>query len=166
MVTSALRRTLQSRQRERKGDHSETSRVSTEVLTAQPEGHLSLFLQKFFSSLQSFQKVLPCDEHSIDYTLFEALNHVLSLIAIHLFIMHIYGTRYFCRRLNNAEHILNSHLVLAESNFTSVCWLNFDHTEVAIKKHCGRQRNDILQFSNGFGAVGGEELQNVGHPPH
>ena len=56
--------------------------------------------------------------------------------------------------------------MLADLNSTSVYWLHFDHTEVTIKKHCGQQRNDIQQFPNGFGVVGEEVPQNVGHPSH
>lgn len=56
--------------------------------------------------------------------------------------------------------------MLPESNFTSECWLTFDHTEVAIKKHYGQQRNDAQQFPNGFGVVGRKVPQSVGHLPH
>lgn len=55
--------------------------------------------------------------------------------------------------------------MLTESNFTRRCWLYIDHTETATKKHRGQPRNDIQQFPNGFGIVGGEVPQNVGHPP-
>lgn len=54
--------------------------------------------------------------------------------------------------------------MLTESNFTGVCWLNFDHAEIATKKHCGQQRNNIQQFPNVLGVVGGEVPQNVGPP--
>lgn len=32
--------------------------------------------------------------------------------------------------------------MLTESNFTRAYWLNFDHREIAVKKHSGLQRND------------------------
>ena len=32
--------------------------------------------------------------------------------------------------------------MLTESNFTRANWLNFDHRQIAVKKHRGLQRND------------------------